>query len=330
MVRDAFLICPDGSSVRLADRSVIGQSRDSDIVIHSSTVGRRHAVLLRLPSGAVEAEDLATTNGTRLNGEPLDHAVLAHGDELEIDGRRYRFELGPERPAPVELFPAALGGDPAAAKVWGDALVEQGHPLGPVLAAGQPLPLVPLLQGAVDQGTLELEWRGSFVHAARLRRHPFHEQRALLFALLRADATRFLTELSLPDLQARHGLEQAPLPVLRVLRFGPFFSDEDEARCRRALATARFDAAPLVDTFEVQRFTRAWLEFDAHQRRELNQGQQATFPTCAVRWEPGGWLVMCARGTRSLQWNGRARFSAVLAPGDVVSSASTRFVFSAQ
>ena len=79
----------------------------------------------------------------------------------------------------------------------------------------------------------------------------------------------------------------------------------------------------------VQQFTKAWLDFDAGQRRDLEQGRQASFPTCVVRWEPGGWLVSRDAQAPTLTLNGKSRFSAGLAPGDVVSSGATRFTFRA-
>lgn len=330
--RAAFLVDAQGQRFPIGARLIIGRAHEADIVIQSGRVARHHVALVRLPSGEVEAEDLATTNGTTVNEQRLRYRVLAPGDVLEVEESRYVFELGPDVAAPLEPAASLLAraaDSEAARQVWIDLLLEQGDPLGARLAAGQPMPLSPLLESAVELGTLELEWRRSFVHRARLRAQAFPAVRELFFELLSSEAARFLDTLTLPELHPRFGLEGAALPALRVLRFGPFFTPEDGARCLEALARVRFPGAPLLQPPEVQQYSKAWLEFDGGQRRELEQGHQETFPSCAVRWEPGGWLVSRVRQNPTLLFNGRSRFSAVLAPGDVVSSGATRFVFRA-
>jgi hypothetical protein len=295
-------------------------------------VARRHVALVRLPSGEVEAEDLGSTNGTRVNGVALAHRVLAPGDVLELDELRYVFQVGPELAEPVDPAVALLGkaGDSdAAIQVAIDMLLEQGNPLGARLAEGQHLPLGEALERGVEFGALELEWRRGFVIAARLRAESFPAVRDLLFALLSSEAARFLGALTLPELHPRFGLEGAPLPALRVLRFGPFFTPEDAERCREALALASFRGTPLLQPPEVQEYSRAWLEFGPGQRRDLVPGRQESFPTFAVRWEAGHWLVSRARQNHTLLFNGRSRFAAALAPGDEVSSGAMRFVFRA-
>ena len=63
--RTAFLIDPQGRSIPIEERLVVGRSRENDMVIPSGRVARRHLALVRMPSGEVEAEDLLSTNGTR-------------------------------------------------------------------------------------------------------------------------------------------------------------------------------------------------------------------------------------------------------------------------
>lgn len=331
--RAAFLIDPEGHRFPVAARLVVGRSRDVDVVVQSGGVARQHFALLRLPSGHFEAEDLGSTHGTRLNGVALDSRVLVSGDVLELDERRYVFELGPEEIAPVDpavVLLARAADDEGSLRVAIDLLLEQGNALVAPLASGQRLPLSPQLDEAIALGSLELEWRCGFVHAARLRAQggPFAVRR-LFFALMAAEAGRFLHTLTVPEFHPRFDLEGSPLPALRVLRFGPFFTAEASGRCREALARARFTGAPWLGTPEVQQYTRAWLEFGGGQRRDLEQGRQETFPTCTVRWEPDGWLVCPVRPARAVRWNARQRFSALLAPGDVVSSDSTHFTFCA-
>jgi len=330
--RASFLVDSQGQRIPIGEKLIIGRAREVGIVIQSSRVSRHHVALVRLPSGDVEAEDLGTTNGTRLNDEPLGHQVLSADDVLDIAERRFTFELGPMVSARVDhaaTMLAKAGGDEAALQVAVDVLLEQGDPAGTQLALGQRVALSSLIQRAVDQGSLELEWRRGFVRSARFRSEAFHTVIELLFALLASEAGRFLESLTLPDFDERLGLEGAFLPALLELRFGPFFTADDAGRCRAAVANVRFPGAPFLSRPEVEQFTKAWLEFDAGQRRDLEQGRQASFPTCVVRWEAGGWLVSRDPQHPTLRFNGKSRFSAVLAPGDRVSSAATRFTFCA-
>jgi hypothetical protein len=330
--RAAFLVDPEGHSFPIEERLIIGRAREGDVLIQSGRVARHHVALLRMPSGEVEAEDLATTNGTRLNGVALRHRVLAHGDVLELDELRYTFSISPDVPAPVDPAIALLVkavDDEGALQVATDLLLEQGHPLGAQLASGARVPMSAVLERAVEGRTLELEWRRGFVRAARVRAQPFHQARDLLFELLRSEVGRFLQSLTLPEFHERYGLPGASMPALRVLRFGPFFTTEESDRCVQALSTAHFSSAPLLEKPEVLSYRRAWLEFGGDQRRELEQGRQETFPTCLVRWEPGGWIVQRVRPSQALNFNGRNRFAATLAPGDEVSSGGTSFVFRA-
>lgn len=329
--RASFLIDPDGRRTPIGEKLIIGRGRDAGLVIPSGLVSRHHVVLLRLPSGDVEAEDLATTNGTSLNDHPLQHAVLASGDVLTIAERRFTFELGPPVTPPIDeaaTMLAKAGGDDAALQVAVDVLLERGDPAGAQLALGERVALSSLIQRAVDEDSLELEWRRGFVRRARFRSQPLHGLRELLFALFTSEASRFLESLTLPQFDARLGLEGAFLPALRELRFGAFFAADEAARCRAAVAQAQFAHAPFLAKPIIEQYSKAWLEFDAGQRRDLVQSRQASFPTCVVRWEKSSWLVARA-SLEAVSVNGKSRFSAVLWPGDVVTSAATRFTFRA-
>lgn len=58
----------------------IGRSADADLVVADDTVSRRHAVL-RGDQGALELEDLGSSNGTSINGNPMVGALsLLDGD----------------------------------------------------------------------------------------------------------------------------------------------------------------------------------------------------------------------------------------------------------
>jgi hypothetical protein len=68
----------------------IGRSEENDIVIPDPNVSRRHARLSRSENGFV-VEDLGSTNGTLLDGAPIDRERIESGDELTFGGVTARF-----------------------------------------------------------------------------------------------------------------------------------------------------------------------------------------------------------------------------------------------
>jgi two-component system, cell cycle response regulator len=64
--------------------AIVGRAPDSVVPLLDGEVSRQHA-RLRVQEGRVQVEDLGSTNGTRLNGEPLHGgAELRAGDRLSI------------------------------------------------------------------------------------------------------------------------------------------------------------------------------------------------------------------------------------------------------
>lgn len=61
----------------------VGRAEDNDLVLSDTNVSRHHAAFVR-EAGVVRVRDLGSRNGTRLNGERVEEAELADGDELEI------------------------------------------------------------------------------------------------------------------------------------------------------------------------------------------------------------------------------------------------------
>ena len=66
----------------------IGRSGAADVRLDDATVSRRHALIVLTESGELRALDDRSLNGLFVNGEQVDWAPLADGDELEIG--RYR------------------------------------------------------------------------------------------------------------------------------------------------------------------------------------------------------------------------------------------------
>lgn len=68
----------------------IGRSADCGLVVDDDSVSRRHAELRRVGDGW-ELRDLRSTNGTRVNGWRVAHAVpIRAGDELWLGDVRVR------------------------------------------------------------------------------------------------------------------------------------------------------------------------------------------------------------------------------------------------
>ncbi len=68
----------------------VGRSQDNDITVNDPNVSRRHARISRADSGFV-VEDLGSTNGTLLDGAPIDRERIDGGDELTFGHTRARF-----------------------------------------------------------------------------------------------------------------------------------------------------------------------------------------------------------------------------------------------
>jgi pSer/pThr/pTyr-binding forkhead associated (FHA) protein len=87
---------PNAGSRFLLDRATTSAGRhpESDIFLDDVTVSRRHAEFRREGSEFVVV-DVGSLNGTYVNREPVDTAVLANGDEVQIGKFRLVFLTGP-------------------------------------------------------------------------------------------------------------------------------------------------------------------------------------------------------------------------------------------
>jgi pSer/pThr/pTyr-binding forkhead associated (FHA) protein len=80
-----------GSSFRLHQAvTSAGRHPGSDIFLDEVTVSRRHAEF-RLERGELQLVDNHSLNGTYVNGQPIDSAVLTNGDEIQMG--KFRLEL---------------------------------------------------------------------------------------------------------------------------------------------------------------------------------------------------------------------------------------------
>jgi hypothetical protein len=71
----------------------LGRSRNCDVVLEDPNVSRQHAEL-RPRGGSWVLTDLGSTNGSRLNGHPVERSeVVRPGDLIELGATVLRFEL---------------------------------------------------------------------------------------------------------------------------------------------------------------------------------------------------------------------------------------------
>lgn len=87
----------DGSdSIEIArDVTIVGRSPGSaDVVLEHPSVSKMHCLLART-DGLLFFRDLASTNGTRVNGQKVTRGALLPGDELSFGRVKFRVYLGP-------------------------------------------------------------------------------------------------------------------------------------------------------------------------------------------------------------------------------------------
>lgn len=87
---------PKAGSRFALDRDVVtaGRHPDSDIFLDDITVSRRHAELRRVADGTWLACDTGSLNGTYLNRDRIDTAILSNGDELQVGKYKLVFLVG--------------------------------------------------------------------------------------------------------------------------------------------------------------------------------------------------------------------------------------------
>jgi hypothetical protein len=76
------------------DRDVasLGRGLDNDVVVEDPRVSRHHARLQRGPRGW-ELADLASTNGTFINGKQIRQRAITSGDSISLGGLELTFYL---------------------------------------------------------------------------------------------------------------------------------------------------------------------------------------------------------------------------------------------
>jgi predicted component of type VI protein secretion system len=101
------------------ERITIGRAPDNMIQIDDPSVSGRHAQLL-LVEERYRLKDLGSTNGTRVNHEPVTEALLRVGDRIRFGKVEARYEsdaTGEAQPLPeageIDVRPAEISEKPA-------------------------------------------------------------------------------------------------------------------------------------------------------------------------------------------------------------------------
>ena len=77
--------------------TIVGRSSKlCDLVIDHTSISKQHCVLVKT-DGLLYLRDLASTNGTCVNGQRVIRGALLPGDQLSFSGISYRVHLGPDQ-----------------------------------------------------------------------------------------------------------------------------------------------------------------------------------------------------------------------------------------
>jgi pSer/pThr/pTyr-binding forkhead associated (FHA) protein len=176
------------------ERVTIGRKPQNDIQIENLAVSSEHARIVTILNDSF-LEDLGSTNGTLVNGNPIKKHILQNNDEIEIGKYTLRFvsdTSGVSQPAPEDFertmvlrVPSAAQRAPAA-PVAAPAPVTPAAPMAParelradtmtrVVAATQPAPMAPVAPAAPElpAGTLP---RIAAASVAPAMAAPVHQQ----------------------------------------------------------------------------------------------------------------------------------------------------------
>jgi hypothetical protein len=79
-------------------RTVIGRGSEADITVDDTGISRRH-LEIAWDGRRGEARDLGSTNGSKLNGEPLSRSIIEPGDVITAGRTRIVFNVVPRADA---------------------------------------------------------------------------------------------------------------------------------------------------------------------------------------------------------------------------------------
>lgn len=87
------LVPPVGGPIDIAgDRTLLGRDPGADLVVNDASVSRRHAMIERRPEGWVVV-DQRSANGTFINNQRIEQAVLQSGHQLRLGAVSFEVRL---------------------------------------------------------------------------------------------------------------------------------------------------------------------------------------------------------------------------------------------
>ncbi len=129
-----------GRAFELSDQPLtIGRAADNHIAVASPRASRRHAQIRR-EGAAFVLYDLGSANGTLVNGQRVQRAVLQPGDLIDIGDEVFRFEAAHPQDATVLSPPTAAQAYPSQSL---SPSVPQSPSVPPTAPAGLPYPASP-------------------------------------------------------------------------------------------------------------------------------------------------------------------------------------------
>jgi hypothetical protein len=82
-----------GTMIRMTKGRVVFGRTDADVAIEDDRISRKHAVIDAISRENIYLRDLASTNGTYLNGQRVTTSKLRDGDQIRIGNSTLRFHI---------------------------------------------------------------------------------------------------------------------------------------------------------------------------------------------------------------------------------------------
>lgn len=89
------------------ERTTIGRKPHNDIQIDNLAISGEHAVIVRQQQDA-RIEDLDSTNGTQVNGQPVKRHLLQHGDVINLGKYRLTYLRAADAAAEAQRTPVPV------------------------------------------------------------------------------------------------------------------------------------------------------------------------------------------------------------------------------
>src|SRR4029450_3289397 len=117
------LVPPVGGPIEITgERALLGRDPGADLVVNDPSVSRRHALLERRPEGWVVL-DQRSANGTFINNQRVEQAVLQSGQQLRLGAISFEVMLHGARAVAAPTSNVAPPAAPAMAPVAAPAYV---------------------------------------------------------------------------------------------------------------------------------------------------------------------------------------------------------------